>query len=177
VKQATLNKLGVKAQATQIKTTIHSVIRGFIPPHDSGLEYGAGLCHGAKALGLESFEPFPKAGVNPTYTDISQIRKKFDFILCTYVLNVVAEDERLRILKNIKGLMKGGCVILVVRGVDDFKKKNATNDYFMKKGNVTTFQHGFTPTELSTLCNRAGFHVQKLPGSSMKSIRVLLTKF
>jgi len=180
MKQATLNKMGVKPQATQIKTTIAKRLNPYISLDEfsDGLDFGAGLCHsthGEKELGLESYEPFPKKGVKPTYTKLYQINKRFSFILCTYVLNVVAEDERIKILKSIRKLLKpNGRVIVVVRGEADFKKTITTrnNNYFMKKAGVTTFQHGFTLDELLRLCEKAGFVANKLGGSTGKSIRV-----
>lgn len=177
MKQSTLNILGVKSQATQIRTTIAKQLRPYISDEElaDGLEFGAGLCHGAEELGLKSYEPYPKNGVNPTYTNLSQIKDKFSFILCTYVLNVVGDDTRIQILKSIKMLLKpNGRAIIVVRGADDFKKQITTknNNYFMMKGGVTTFQHGFTLDELLKLCEKAGFIASKLGGTTGKSIRV-----
>jgi hypothetical protein len=176
MKQATLDKMGINSQATQIHTTIAKNLKSSILKSElkDGLEYGAGYCHGAELLGIESYEPNPKEGVFPTYTKVSQIKKKYAFVLCTYVLNVVAEDTRLEILQDIKYLLKdNGRAIVVVRGKADFKSDD--KDHIMKKGSTLTFQHGFTFKELAKLCNKAGFNVTNLKGSSAKSIRVEVT--
>jgi hypothetical protein len=176
-KQSKLDQLGVNAQATQIRTTIAEKLKPQLLRSElnDGLEYGAGLCHGAEYLGLESYEPAPKEGVNPTYTKVSQIKKKYKFILCTYVLNVVAEDTRLSILRDIKSLLKGGGrAIVVVRGMADFKNTKK-QDHIMKKGGQLTYQHGFRVKELLQLCEQVGFHAEKLNGSTAKSVRVVLT--
>lgn len=182
MKQTTrrLAKAGVTPQATQIRTTIAKKLRPYISVDElaDGLEYGAGLCHGAAELGLESYEPFPKKNVKPTYIKPGQIKKKFSFILCTYVLNVVAEDMRIEILHSIRRLLKKrGRGILVVRGTADFNKTIATknNDYFMKRSGVVTFQHGFTLEELIELCQKCGFIANKLGGSTGKSVRVSIS--
>lgn len=176
-----LGRLQVKPQATQIRTTIAKKLSYYISEDEKkdGLEFGAGLCHGAQELGLESYEPFPKKNVQPTYTKLSQIKKRFSFILCTYVLNVVPEETRIEILKSIKRLLKpNGGAILVVRGVDDFgHQKNkvmsvGSSEFIMKKGNALTYQHGFTLDELLELCGKCGFIANKIGGTTKKSIRV-----
>jgi len=171
--QHRINSIGVDSSATQIRTTIASKLAPFIVENEraNGLEYGAGLCHGAELLGLESFEPYPKDHVKPTYTKISHIKKHYDFILCTYVLNVVGEDTRVKILKDIKRLLKKkGRAFIVVRGEADFK--GGAKDHIMYKGKTKTYQHGFSFNELAKLCESVGFKVSKLKGSSAKSIRV-----
>ena len=175
--QKQLDKMGVKAQATQIRTKIAENLKPQLLRSElkDGLEYGAGLCHGAEFLGLESYEPAPKNGINPTYTKVTQIKKQYSFILCTYVLNVVAEDTRLIILRDIKSLLKkGGRAVVVVRGMADFKNTKS-QDHIMKKGGTITYQHGFKLNELLRLCEKAGFVAEKMAGSSAKSLRVSLT--
>jgi len=175
--QKQLDELGVEAGATQIRTKIAENLKPSILRSElkDGLEYGAGLCHGAEYLGLESFEPDPKLDVFPTYIKRSQIHKQYSFILCTYVLNVVALPTRLTILRDIKSLLKeGGRAIVVVRGMADFKNTKK-QDHIMMKGGAKTYQHGFKMNELLRLCKYVGFKAEKMKGSSTKSLRVSLT--
>lgn len=188
--QAELNAMGVKSERTQIETTIAAKIKPDLTPEElrDGLEYGAGLCHGAKALGLESFEPYPDQmkKVIPTYTNVAQIKKKYKFILCSYVLNVVGYDQRDIIIKNIGNLLKpGGRAVIIVRGAEDVKgikvRLVTYGDYefLTKKGGDLTYQKGFTQPELINLAQDNlgdGFKIMKFNGSNAKSVRIQIVK-
>jgi SAM-dependent methyltransferase len=186
--QAELNAMGVKSEETQIETTISATIKPSLTAEElaDGLEYGAGLCHGAKALGLESFEPYPKEKVSPTYRDITEIKKQYSLIICTYVLNVVGYDQRDIIISNIGRLLKpGGRAVIVVRGEEDVKSikvriaSYGDAEFITKKGGKLTYQKGFTYSELANLCASvlgSGFTIAKFPGSNGKSVRVQIIK-
>jgi hypothetical protein len=186
--QAELNAMGVKSEATQIETTISAKLKPSLTAEElaDGLEYGAGLCHGAQLLGLESFEPYPQSEVVPTYTDITEIKKKYKLVTCTYVLNVVGYDQRDIIIANIGRLLKpGGRAVIVVRGEEDVKGiklrlvSYGDAEFITKKGKLLTYQKGFTYSELAGLCSSilgSGFIFTKFSGSNGKSVRIQIIK-
>jgi len=98
-------------------------------PTSSILDYGCG--HGADVRELEGLG-FNVTGYDPYWAPIELIAS--DYITCTYVLNVVPEDQRPEVILKIKNLLKpNGQALITVRR--DFSK-----DYMTKKGpqfNVT----------------------------------------
>jgi SAM-dependent methyltransferase len=186
--QAELNAMGVNAAATQIETVIHQHIEQYLTLDElkDGLEYGSGLGHGASYLGLDSFEPFPKSHIKPTYTNVTQIDQQYKFILNTYVLNVVAYDTRDIIIRNIGKLLKpGGRAVFIVRGFDDVSQiktrivEYGPAEFITKKGSDLTYQKGFTFDELVSLIKRnlgSGYTVLKFPTSAPRSIKVQVIK-
>lgn len=93
-----------------------------------GLDYSAGLGMGSAMLrsvygaNIESYEPFPhKNAVDITYTGLGNLpEKQYDYIFCSAVLNVVEQDIRDAIVKDIWDHLKpGGQALIGVRSRAD----------------------------------------------------------
>lgn len=85
---------------------------------DNVLDYGAGLGKGTELLGeffdvVESFEPYPQKGFNPTYTDNSAVKAKYGAIVCLNVLNVLPSLDRWKAVANILSLLDNGGVAVI----------------------------------------------------------------
>lgn len=85
-----------------------------------------------------------------------------DLVTCIYVLNVITPSERVRVLKEIRGVLReGGEVLVAVRSRSDVEKRAGRlgwrkySDGYLTK--AETFQRGFTPTELKGLLTENGF--------------------
>lgn len=94
---------------------------GVIPAHGegkSGLDFGCGKGQDASFLAFDKYDPH----FFPNLPD-----KKYDLILCNYVLNVVGEDEGQEIINQISLLLKPtGTAFITVRRdvkVDGFTAK------------------------------------------------------
>jgi 2-polyprenyl-3-methyl-5-hydroxy-6-metoxy-1,4-benzoquinol methylase len=71
------------------------------------LDYGCGRGKDAEELGTESYDPY----YAPELPE-----GRFDTILCTYVLNVVAHEEEEEIIRRMEGLLRpGGVAYITVR--------------------------------------------------------------
>lgn len=91
-------------------------IRSIVPLGAANLDYGCGRGEDAKIFGWDSYDPHWNP-VKPT--------KKYNFITCTYVLNVVDEATQEKIISTLKRLLTptGVAFITVRRDVGMFKKK------------------------------------------------------
>jgi SAM-dependent methyltransferase len=120
----------------------------------SVLDYGAGLGLGAKAIGADTFEPFPGnqfAGGQPTYQNPDQIPGgSYDAVTSLNVLNVLPREARDAAVDNIGHILKpGGSAVITTRGKEVMTAKG-------RKGpeptsiitSSDTYQKGFTPSEL-----------------------------
>ena len=88
------NTIGTYRKAGAILDKIAGGVRG--------LDFSSGLGIGAGELGFESYEPFPKDGVNPTYLSASQIPVgAFDKITNLNTLNVVPRKDRDAIVRTL----------------------------------------------------------------------------
>lgn len=102
------------------------------------LDYGCGRGKDADTYGIEKFD---------THYSPQRPEGTFDTILCTYVLNVVTEEEQETILQDILSLMNtGGKAYISVRR--DFKE-----DYVSSKGTLQRF----VTLPLQVLKKTAGF--------------------
>ncbi len=71
------------------------------------LDFGCGRSLDARILRMERYDPYGY----PTYP-----KGKFDCILCSYVLNVVCQEEETRILDQLLQLLqRGGTAYVTVR--------------------------------------------------------------
>ena len=124
-----------KAQATQMtrlregRVVLSPSYKQLVKEHGEGkvlgnvLDYGAGRCEEAAWFEhehnhiIETYEPFPVDGVRPDYVRAMQIPDgRFQYVVCSYVLNVLPADSRLQVLRNIeKALVKGGTLLLSYR--------------------------------------------------------------
>lgn len=144
------------AQKTQIAGTLPTYKKAqemliSLAPHGNTLDFGAGLGVGANYMGSDTFEPFPRTGFNPTYTDSSQIQSNsYNRITNLNVLNVVPQHVRDNIVREIARILApGGVAIITTRGRDVLSAKG-------QKGpeptsiitSIGTYQKGFTQVEL-----------------------------
>lgn len=118
-------------------------------PEGKLLDYGAGLGHGSE--GGDSFEPYPQKGFTPTYLKPEDVPSNtYTKIVNLNVLNVVPEDVRDDIVRNIgKALKPGGMAIITTRGRDVLDAKGKLGPEPMSIiTSKNTYQKGFTPSEL-----------------------------
>ena len=88
------------------------------------LDYGCGRGFDADAFQMEKYDPF-------YFPNKELLKKKWDCIVCNYVLNVVDEDEVLPIVNCIRLLLSdGGVAFITVR-------RDVKNEGFTSRG---TFQ-------------------------------------
>ena len=146
------------AQKTQVGIT-SGTYKKVVPLLKEGntLDFGAGLGKGAKILKADSYEPFPKKGFEPTFTETSAIpNSSYDNVVSLNVLNVVKPDVRNDIVLDIGRILKPkGNAIITTRGSDIFgNKNNITKGVLsnLEEGAIITssgtYQKGFTNAEL-----------------------------
>lgn len=84
------------------------------------LDYGCGRCHDINN------QYFVADGYDPYFKDM-KFDKQYDTIICNYVLNVVNEEEREKILNDLYKLLKpGGTAYVTVRR--DMKENYTTKE-------------------------------------------------
>ncbi len=144
------------AQRTQVANTIGTYrkagdILDKMTGGDRGLDFSSGLGLGANELGFESYEPFARAGVSPTYTSGEQIPAgAFDKITNLNTLNVVPREDRDTIVKSIaSALAPNGIAVITTRGKEVMNAKGRPgpepNSIITSRD---TYQKGFTKPEL-----------------------------
>jgi hypothetical protein len=113
---------------------------------DNVLDYGAGRGHGTQYLpgNAQSYEPNPKPGYTPDFTDSPD--QMYDGIANLNVLNVVPEPVRSQIAGDIMGkLNKDGVAAIGARSYSDVM--NAKNPNLLDDGGIITqkgtYQYGF----------------------------------
>jgi hypothetical protein len=144
------------AQKTQIPGTLPTYQKAFAmlndwAPQGTTLDFGAGLGIGAKFMGSDTFEPFPKTGFNPTYTDSGSIKSgSYNRMTNLNVLNVVPKDTRDGIVTEIgRILAPGGVAVITTRGKDVMSAKGEKGPEPMSIiTSIGTYQKGFTKAEL-----------------------------
>lgn len=141
------------AQRTQIAGTLPTYRKAvdILGTSGPGLDYGAGLGLGARELGFDAFEPFPRAGFIPTYTDPSSIPSQaYDRLTNFNVLNVVPRDVRDDIVSDIgRVIAPGGRGLITTRGRDVLSAQGTPGPEPMSLiTSRDTYQKGFTQSEL-----------------------------
>lgn len=144
------------SQKTQIPGTLPTYQKAYAmlndwAPQGNTLDFGAGLGIGAKFMGSDTFEPYPKSGFNPTYTDSGKIKNKsYNRITNLNVLNVVPKDTRDSIVAEIgRILAPGGVAIITTRGKDVMSAKGDRGpEPTSIITSIGTYQKGFTKAEL-----------------------------
>lgn len=137
-----------------------------IPDHNKegvGLDYSAGLGLGSELLRnnhnahIESYEPFPHAtkAVNITHKGLNSLpNRKYDYIINSAVLNVVEQDIRDGIVKDIWNHLKPeGIAIIGVRSKADVmgtKTALRISDTEIIDRTRGSYQKGFTSGELKS---------------------------
>lgn len=144
-----------KSGDTQVSNTVNTYRKvkskhfKDVPANDI-LDYGAGLGRASEEMGFDSFEPFPKGGFTPTYTDSSQISREYKGVINNAVLNVLPRQQRVEAVRGIgKSLAVGGKAVIMARGRGFLKSLVNPRPY--EDGVITgkdTFQKGFTKQEL-----------------------------
>lgn len=185
-----------KSSATQRGKSTEPTYKKIIPElKGKVLDYGAGEGVGTDAinesgLNVTSHEPFPDKWKGETPPDFatpesaSEIpSNSFDSIVSFSVLNVVRKDVRDFIVKNIgRVLAPGGKAYITARTPSDVSKaktkspvEEEENAFIIGKGEKTTFQKGFSQTELEAYVKEIlgdGFEVKKKTGLSGSSIEI-----
>lgn len=147
------------AQRTQITGTFPTYEKALnifnaVAPEGRTLDYGAGRAMSSR-LGFDTYEPFPREGVNPTYRSAADIPDAaYDRLTNFNVLNVVPRDVRDSIVEDIGRVIRpGGTGLITTRGRDVLNAKGVPGPEPMsvitRPGtDMSTYQKGFTPTEL-----------------------------
>jgi SAM-dependent methyltransferase len=159
------------AQRTQIIGTLptyEKAAKMFENQEGALLDFGAGLGEGAKKIGADSYEPFPREGFNPTFSDSTDIpSESYDKVTNLNVLNVVPRDVRDGIVQEIGRVLKpNGTAIITTRGKDVMKatgQKGPEENSIITSRN--TYQKGFTQQELKSYIEETlgkGFTVKSI---------------
>jgi hypothetical protein len=143
------------AQKTQIAGTFPTYRKalGLLDaelPEGRTLDFGAGLGM-SRDLGFDTYEPFPRAGFDPTYRSASDIPDaSYDRLTNLNVLNVVPRDVRDQIVSDIGRVLKpGGVGVVTTRGRDVMSAKGALGPEPMSViTSADTYQKGFSQREL-----------------------------
>ena len=147
---------------------------------------------GIKVIAIEpSADPREWGDRTPEHLYSSEAPSKVaDLVFNSYVLNVVPEDVCKGILSDIGRILKpGGRALIITRGNDVGSANAVTHPEYgklewsplekvTKSEGLLTYQKGFTVETLSAEIQEVlpGFKVEKYPGSSAKSVRVVVTK-
>lgn len=143
------------AQRTQIAGTFPTYQKALgvldtVVPEGRALDFGAGLGM-SRDLGFDTFEPFPRAGFDPTYRSASDIPDaSYDRLTNLNVLNVVPREIRDGIVEDIGRVIRpGGAGVITTRGRDVLNAKGMAGPEPMSViTSVDTYQKGFTQSEL-----------------------------
>jgi hypothetical protein len=117
-----------------------------------GIDFGAGLGEGAKALGkdFDTYEPFAK-NWTPTYSNAADVPSdEYGRLTNLNVLNVVPREVRDEIVQDIGRVMQpGGMGIITTRGKDVMNAKGLAGPEPMSViTSRDTYQKGFNKDEL-----------------------------
>jgi hypothetical protein len=110
------------------------------------LDYGCGKGDDAKHLSADGYDPYYKS---------TPVTKKYDTILATYVLNVIADvEERRDVVSKVRGLLKPrGCAYITVR-------RDIYEPMVTSRG---TFQDSVVPSDGESIhLKKHGFEIYKL---------------
>ena len=160
--------------STQVANTIHSyqkfgdwVRRDSQGREVSVLDASSGLGLGTRHLNemgitTEDVEPYPSADrPAPTFRSYSDVDKQYDYIISNAVLNVLPEDWRRDVLRNMAVRLKpGGKMLINVRGAKSIinqgkegQTRRTLDDpseilVLRPDGSIRAYQKGFTKPEL-----------------------------
>lgn len=101
---------------------------------------------------------------NSTITTSDKLDIQYDFILSSHVLNVVLDDVKMYILKDMHRLLKdNGKAIIQVRTSSDVEsaksKEKFGSGWLIKKGKDVTFQEGITKEKMVSMLEEVGFKI------------------
>ena len=160
--------------STQVANTIHSyqkfgdwVRRDSQGREVSVLDASSGLGLGTRHLNemgitTEDVEPYPSADrPAPTFRSYSDVDKQYDYIISNAVLNVLPEDWRRDVLRNMAVRLKpGGKMLINVRGAKGIINQGKEGHtrltlddpseilVLRPDGSIRAYQKGFTKPEL-----------------------------
>lgn len=134
-----------------------------------GIDFGAGLGEGAKALGkdFDTYEPFAK-NWTPTYSNAADVPSDaYGQLTNLNVLNVVPREVRDEIVQDIGRVMQpGGMGIITTRGKDVMNAKGLAGPEPMSIITTRdTYQKGFNKDELEDYLKYmlgSGFEIDRL---------------
>ena len=121
-----------------------------------GLDFGAGRGQGARQIGYDTYEPFPREGFSPDYTDTSSIPSaSYDRLTSLNVLNVLDPNTREKMVGEMgRILAPGGRAVITTRGRDVLNAKGRPGPEPMSIVTTSdTYQKGYTPKELQSYIN------------------------
>lgn len=98
--------------------------------------------------------------------------ESYDYVLSSFVLNVVTDEWKSYILDDMNRLLKpNGTLIIEVRANVKAKSKVQFHDGFLiRKGKSKTFQEVISKEKMATLVREAGFDIEKHIFTSSKHI-------
>jgi hypothetical protein len=146
------------SRLTQIATTGPSYEKALRHLERAGIEgraidYGAGRGHGLRAIGADTFEPYPQ-GWTPTFTKPEDIPDEaYRRLINLNVLNVLDPEAREAALFNMGRVVEpGGGGVISTRGRDVMSARGEPGPEPMSliigEGDSARYQKGFTPREL-----------------------------
>jgi hypothetical protein len=143
------------AQRTQIAGTFPTYQKALgvldqVAPEGRSIDFGAGLGM-SRDLGFDTFEPFPRAGFDPTYRSAADIPDaSYNRLTNLNVLNVVPREIRDGIVEDIgRVISPGGAGVITTRGRDVLNAKGMAGPEPMSViTSADTYQKGFTQAEL-----------------------------
>lgn len=133
------------------------------------LDFGAGRGQGAGVIGADTYEPYPREGFNPTYSNPADIPDaSYKGVTSLNVLNVVPREVRDEIVTNIGRVMEpGGQAVITTRGRDVLSAKGEAGPEPMSRiTTLGTYQKGFTQPELREYISEtlgSNYTVENLP--------------
>jgi hypothetical protein len=133
------------------------------------LDFGAGRGQGASLIGADTFEPYPREGFSPSFSNVADIPDgSYDGVTSLNVLNVMPREVRDDAVRNIgRVLMQDGEAVITTRGRDVMTSNGVDGPEPMSRiTTADTYQKGFTQPELSKYVSSIlgdGFTVSNLP--------------
>ncbi len=114
-----------------------------------GLHFGCGKDHAGTEHIRNSSRTSSIVEYDPNYANYSKLlKRKYDFIVANYVLNVLPPKERKNVIKQIRNCLKrNGCAYITVRSIADSKIKGIP-EYDGVRTSIGTFQRNYTVEEL-----------------------------
>ena len=176
-----------KTQRSNTKSTYKKVNEKYFKNiKGKTLDFGAGLGLGSKQLkNADAFEPFPKKGFKPKYTQTEQIpSNSYSKIANLNVLNVVPKNVRDEIVSNIGRVLKPkGTAIISTRGD---KEVLATKTGTPGKEHASIiledgrYQKGFNQKELKEYIGETlgqeNFNIETVPGIGKAAVKIIKKK-
>lgn len=165
-----------RTQITATKPTYEKALKA-LGDQGSAIDFGAGRGFSSE-MGMDTYEPFPREGFSPDYTDASAIPSgAYDRLTNLNVLNVVPRKTRDGIVRDIgRVLAPGGKAIITTRGRDVMSAKGAKGDEPMSiVTSIGTYQKGFTQPELREYIQETlgpDFSVKTIQGMGAAGVEV-----